>query len=182
MKEHQLTQETQLTPNSLSALGGFHHAFDVLRGVLDDDLRARVKEISGSVRDDYDTSVAVVRERMFVLRSRPQNLWIDIGFWLPAGEDGFPGAFGDIVFNHKCTGKPETLCALREFAKQRAPNWQEENLTDVAPWGRVVRGRTLAAFLAEPNHVAALRSYFHAILDEIAEFRRMSPELCWQKE
>lgn len=180
MKEQNLTKETQLTPQALAALGGFHEAFNVLRAVLDDELRARVKEISGTVRDDYDTSVAVVREQAFLLRSsRQQNLSIGVGFWLPPGEDGYPHIYGEVAFEGKCEGKKEILAALQEIARKKPQSWSADNLSDVAPWGRIFRESSLAAFLGETNHVAALKKFLNSVLDDIAEFRRTYPKLRW---
>lgn len=180
MKEFNLTQETQFTPHALAALGGFHQAFDILRAVLDEELRARVKEVSGSVRDDYDTMTAVARERMFVLRSRPENLWITIGFWLPADEEGYPWAFGDVCFGHKSAGKSEILSALREYAASKPLDWEGDSLSDTAPSARIMRQRSLASFLGEPNHVDALKKFFGSVLDDIAAFRDVNPTLLWQ--
>lgn len=180
MKEEKLTQQTQLTPQALAALGGFNQAFDVLRAVLDDELRARVKRISGSVRDDYDTSVSVVREQAFLLRNSPKhNLSLGIGFWLPAGDDGYPIVYGEVGFGGKCEGKKEILAALQEIARKKSTDWRAQDLSDVAPWGRIFRERSLATFLGDSNHVAALKKFLNSILDDIEEFRRTYPKLRW---
>ena len=180
MKEQKLTQETQLTTKALAALGGFNQALDVLRGVLDQQLRNRVEKISGSVRDDYDTSVAVVREEVFLLRSsRKQNLQIGIGFWLPAGDDGYPIVYGEVAFDGRCEGKKEILAALKEIARKKSPSWRAEDLSDVASWGRIFRQSSIAAFLGETNHVAALKKFLSSVLDDIAEFRKTYPKLRW---
>ena len=66
--------------------------------------------------------------------------------------------------------------ALRE-------EWEAVGLNDSTSWSNVIRERSIADFLSERDHIAAVKRYFieslRQLRDELAMFKEEHPELPW---
>jgi hypothetical protein len=181
MKAEKLTQDRQFTPNDAAAIVGFPHALSLMRTVLDDDMRARLSTICGALMDEMDMEVQIVRWQICVLRNRlkTRNIGVTLGFWLGAGDDGFPVVYGDITFERKPVGKEDIIAAMLKFAANKKDEWQIEDVSPTSNYGRIFRERSLASFLGQKDHVAAVRDYLHDVIADIAEFKKIFPKLIW---
>ena len=57
--------------------------------------------------------------------------------------------------------------------------WKPENLDDEKAWSQITKGRHLQTFMAEPDHIKAIKDYFLNLLDDVKRFKSESPELPW---
>jgi hypothetical protein len=144
-------------------------------------MREHLSAVCGELMDEMDTEVHIARSQMYVLRTRLKirNISVAIGFWLPGGHDGFPIVYGDARFEAKAKGKEAIVAAMLNFVRQNKRGWKAEDVSMNSSWGRIVNARSLASFLGEPDHVAAIRSYLHDLIADIAEFKTQHPKLVW---
>jgi hypothetical protein len=182
MKSEQLTQNHQFTPQDIAALTGFHHAYSVMRSVLDAELRSRLSEVCGDPADEYDMAAQIVRGPMFTFRNRPtnRNIGINLGFWLEPNDEGYLWVFGDLSFDAMTVGKEEIVNAMVDFTTKNE-GWIIENVSASSASGRIMKGRCLSTFLGQPNHAVAIKRFLIGIIEELVKFKSLYPGLAWSR-
>jgi hypothetical protein len=183
MKSEQLTQNHQFTPQDIAALTGFHHAYSVMRSVLDAELRSRLTEVCGDPTDEYDMAAQIVRGPMFTFRNRPtnRNIGINLGFWLEPDDGGYLWVFGDLSFDAKTVGKEDVVKSLLDFVAKN-DGWIVENVSASSSSGRIMKGRSLSTFLGEPNHAASIKRFLIGVIEEFVKFKSLYPGLVWSRQ
>ena len=66
---------------------------------------------------------------------------------------------------------------MEEYAK--AGKWEVFDLTDEKIWGGMACGKSLTDVFGEEDHVKSITTYFEALLDDVAEFKKTYPKLPW---
>ena len=77
--------------------------------------------------------------------------------------------------------RKESIDAFCQWSGRRN-GWTTDGLDDDQRWCWLRRSRPLPSFLAEADHVEAIRSFLLQGLDEVSEFQAAYPTLPWRDE
>jgi hypothetical protein len=180
MEEQQLTRATQFSPADLAAISAFPHALGIMRSVFDGEIRDRFEAVCGTVMDDWDTCIRVARNNALDLRTNSkQPISFGLSFWLPGDDLGYPGVLGHVHCEFRKKGNEKLVAALHDYASRKPDDWVIENVSMSSDWGRIMKYRSIASFLGEEDHVAALKKFFEEVLSAFDELKRLHPDIAW---
>lgn len=103
-----------------------------------------------------------------------------LGYWLPS-ENPTDNVWVGVVIdsNPKSPIRKKVISAFRDFAK-KSDGWQQSELDDDKAWGAISKGQSLQKFMAESDHIKAIKTYLITLLGEVEKFKKTHPELPWR--
>ena len=104
-----------------------------------------------------------------------------LGYWFPDEQPSDSPKIGmQIAVEPKAAQHPAIVKAMHKFSegskRPRKWDWHPAGGDD---WEEIQCTRKLEDFLAEEDHVAAIRKWFEELLDDAAAFRKQNPKLPW---
>jgi hypothetical protein len=104
--------------------------------------------------------------------------WCGLGYYPSTEEDFFPLVRLTLEVDPACKERTAIVAAMKN-AHAADPNWEVYDLDQPNLWGGIRQRKSLTAFLGEQDNVAAIRSYFTELLENLKKFKRQNPNLPW---
>lgn len=187
MNEHQMNRRNCFRASDLVALENFLP----VKALMDETL-------CGKVRETMDKNLGCCSELTKTLKNLSEESWYRlyqcsshgkggekcdcfVGYWFPDDNSDEPVWVGLQLY---CTQgfehRAAYIAAFREWVGKRT-DWESTGLDDPHEWCMIYKGRSLASFLIEKDHVASIEKYLVELVDEIAEFFAVNPTLPWRQ-
>jgi len=104
--------------------------------------------------------------------------WIGIGYYKSPDDDDYPMVGLTIEVDPSSKSRATIVAEMRNLS-ETSRDWHPYNLDQPHLWAGLKRWRSLADFLGEKDHVAAIRKYFAALIDDLALLKGKS-RLPWE--
>ena len=183
MEENKMSVRNQFGSIDAMALEGFLAARALMDETMWSEVALAFKTAVGKVSSQNRAMSQLGRFNryiMYAIIGKNWDLECLLGYYLPNGNPIEPVSVGFMfVTNPKSPIRKSVVAALRDFAKKGRGQWQQSALDDEAEWGTVARLMTLQQFMAETDHVAAIKQFLLSLIKEVVNFKKEHPELPW---
>lgn len=172
----------QFTAIDSLALSNFLGARALMNETLWTDVAEEFEKTLGKVSSEKKCMTHLRDHQLYVMYARlggGYDFQCILGYWLPNGqpaESTWVGVW--LQSTPKSRIRKDVIAAFRDFARQNR-EWKESDLDDEKEWGSISKGAELQTFMAQPDHIKAIRDHFLALLNEVKRFKSQHPELPW---
>jgi len=184
MEKNRMSQRNQFTAIDSLALGNFLAAKSLMDDTLwESGVHAEFEKLVGKVSSRRQAVTQLTENAQYVIYAefgKGKDLGCLLGYWLPNDEPTEVASIG-LTFqsNPKSSIRKKIVSAFRDFASKTGNGWQEDELDDEKEWGGIYKRRELHTFMAQPDHVKAIKDYLLSLLEEVKRFKKSHPELPW---
>lgn len=185
MEEQGMAKSHRFTNTDLVALTGVPRAFEIFDETFGDEVRAELEDfarnkISGAAVHGLEQ---VRRQNRYIMLAHLDGWY---GYCYLSHELGGPDGFSWVKVYLEAPPKKSGheaerdrfVEAMRRVALRN--EWRSIDLEDTK-WGKVSRERSLASFLSEEDHVAAIKHFFidsiHQLREDLAAFKKEHSDL-----
>jgi hypothetical protein len=181
MEKNRMSQRNQFTAIDSLALGNFLAAKSLMDDTLWSGVHAEFEKILGKVSSRRQAVTQLSEHDQYIIYAEFGNdLGCLLGYWLPNDEPTKVASIGlTLQSNPKSSIRKKVVSAFRDFASKTGNGWQEDELDDEKAWGGIYKRRELHTFMAQPDHVKAIKDYLLSLLEEVKRFKKSHPELPW---
>lgn len=183
MEELGMSDSNRITPLDLMALTSVRRVLRMMNGILLESTAARLREVIGNVDASAKSRLGQLERhnRYILVAWLPRGWWCGVGFGFPADIHGpYPGVYVVLEVDPKSPSRSDIIQAMREIELKR-PEWRSYNLSDPLGWAGISFSRSLADFLPEEDHVAAIKAFLGQGIEQVAQFKTEYPHLPWTK-
>lgn len=191
MEEQGMARSHRFTTADLIALTGVPRAFEIFDETFGDEVRAELEEFAGNkVKGGgaFGPGQQIRAFRRYIMLAQLEGWY---GYCFLSHEmddsDGFSRVKVYLEVPPKRSGQEAERDVFVEAMKQVAlwDGWDSYDLED-AKYGKVSCERSLASFLSEEDHVAAIKRFFiesiQQLREEFTAFKKEHPDLPWSGE
>ncbi len=184
MEEQGMARGYRFSTTDLIALSGVPRAFEIFDETLGEEVRAELESFAGSKVRRESVGLDMVR-RFGIYHTTAQlhgdDLYCNIGYVLET-LDGYPAASVTLQTKPRALKRETSIAAMAKIALRNG--WEGSALEDPAEWSHVTRAVSLADFLPEEDHVAAVKHFFiesiNQLREELTSFKKEQPGLLWR--
>lgn len=116
----------------------------------------------------------------YVIFTKLVGFEVVLGYWLPLANTNDVVWVGiQFLCDPKATERISIIKAFREWSADNPNDWAQEELDNPKALGTIFKGEFLNSFQTNDDHVAAIRTYFIARINELQKFRNRYPKLPW---
>jgi hypothetical protein len=182
MEENHMSVGNQFRSTDLVALEHFRGAKALMDKTLEEVLD-RLKKFGGK---GVGLNKAMTRLRIFgeyELVQKFDGFEILLGYRLPeAVSEESVWLEIRIISDPKALNRATIIDAFGKWVNFKDETWEAWDLDNPSVWSTINRWSWLCAFQTTDDHVVAIKQFFHELLDDLEEFRRMFPNLGWTPE
>jgi hypothetical protein len=187
MEEQGMSRSHRLSTIDLMALSGVPRAIEIFDETFGDEVKAELESFAGNKvnkREDFGLGQVRGNKRFIMIAFLQGNLYCYTAYELDT-PDGYPEARvyleASPTKDTKEGARKASVAAMRKLALR--DEWDSVGLDDPAGFLRVWCGRSLADFLHENDHIAAIKRFFiesiRQLREELTEFKKENPDLPW---
>lgn len=197
MEEQGMSRGHRFSATDLMALSGVPRAFEIFDETLGGEVKAELESFAGNKIRRETHSIWEIRWHRRYLILAPlhgrDDLFCHVGYQMNKVEesahasilrisgDGYPAAFVMLEAQPGAVGREASVAAMRKIMLNK--DWEPYNLDDPSGWAGVRRVKSLASFLTEEDHVAAVKRFFiesiRQLREELTTFKEEHPDLPW---
>ncbi len=181
MEKNRMSLRNQFTAIDSLALGNFRAAKSLMDETLWSEVNNEFKAL-GAVSSQKKAITSLANWGLYVMSASFGNadLYCHLGYYLPDEDPTeFPWVGVWLKCNPKSAIRSKVLSGFREFHLKTGNGWEAESLDDDKAWSAIKKVRHLQTFLAEPDHVRAIKEYFLSLLADVKRFQLEHRELPW---
>lgn len=182
MEENRMSLGNQFRSTDLVALENFRSA----KALMDETLEGEVSVAAGSILG----KISAIKKGLdqlngygrYVLYSYFDNGNFEclIGYWFPNENPDEPVSVGVVLGCNPSTDTGRKVIeAFRSWTKQPDRSWTTEKIDD-QDWGEFRNLKSIQTFMAQTDHVEAIKSHLLQLLEEVREFKAAFPNLPWR--
>lgn len=179
MEEMHMSVGNQFRSTDLVALENFRGA----KAMMDETLSEVSDRWSETLGKGGQINKAMGQLRMhgrYMISTRFPGFEVLLGYWLPQGNSDEGISLGLVFYcDPKAKDRAAIIHAFREWAKERGEKWDTEELDNPKAWASLTRWDWLRVFQTSEDHVAAVKTYFIELLDDLESFKARFPKLPW---
>ena len=183
MEKNRMSQRNQFTAIDSLALGNFLAAKSLMDDTLWSEVHTEFEKVLGKVSREKQAITQLRDDSRYIMivgLGKGSDFYCLLGYWLP-NEEPTDTAWIGLRFegDPKSSIRKKVTSAFRDFALKTGNGWEAEELDDEKAWGCIKKGKQLQTFMAEPDHVKAIKGYFLSLLQDVTRFQKTHPELPW---
>jgi PD-(D/E)XK nuclease superfamily len=183
MEENKMAVRNQFTAIDSVALSNFLSAQALMRETLwGTGVHEEFKRTLGKVSSEKECMKQLrdhQRYVMYVDLGSDDDFECILGYYLPNGDPTEPTWVGVwLCSNWKSRIRKDVILAFRDFAKKNS-GWKGKNLDDEKEWSSIAKAAELHSFMAQSDHIKAIKDYFLTLLSDVKRFKSQHPELPW---
>lgn len=182
MEENRMSLGNQFRSTDLVALENFRSA----KALMDETLEGEVSVAAGSILG----KISAIKKGLdqlneygrYILYSYFDNGNFEclIGYWFPNENPDEPVSVGVVLGCNPSTDTGRKVIeAFRSWTKQPDRSWTTERIDD-QDWGEFRNLKSIQTFMAQGDHVRAIKSHLLQLLEEVREFKAAFPNLPWR--
>jgi hypothetical protein len=183
MEKNRMSQRNQFTAIDSLALGNFLAAKSLMDDTLWSGVHTEFEKVLGKVSRERQAITQLryySRYIMIVGLGKGSDFYCLLGYWLPNEEPTDTAWIGlRLESDPKSSVRKKVTSAFHDFALKTGNGWEEDELDDEKAWGCIKKGKQLQTFMAQPDHVKAIKDYLLSLLEEVKRFKESHPELPW---
>ena len=183
MEENHMSIGNQFRAIDLVAMENFLGAKALMNETLDGEVPNLATKILGKVTSSRK-AIAQLRDNERYIIYTWFGRWDFIcmlGYWFPNQNPDDP-LWAGITFssNPKSAIRKKVIDAFRGWSQKTSRAWEPTELDETKAWSELSKGEAIQKFLAEEDHVRAIKNHFIALLKEVEQFRQAFPNLPWK--
>ena len=181
MEEQGMARDYRFSATDLVALSGMPRAVEIMDETIGGEVRTELEAFTGGKsRMESISNFRRLGRYGALAQLHGYDLFCLVCYHL-GDMDEYPWLAVDLQAQPRAAEREVSVAAMRKIA--RRGDWEDYNLDDRASWAGVSRGRYLADFLSEDDHIAAVKSFFiesvNQLRKELTAFKKEHPELPW---
>lgn len=181
MEENGMSLGNQFRAIDIVAMENFSKAWALMDETLEGEVSAAAEAILGRVTSTRKALPQYRDYGRYIIYTEFGNLdfWCQIGYWFSDSPDE-PLWVGIVLESSpKSPIRKDVIKSFRALVEKSKGEWVPDSLDDPKAWSALSRGQSLQKFLAEKDHVRAVKDHFLKVLQEVKEFRAAKPNLPW---
>jgi hypothetical protein len=179
MNEYNMAHNNQFSSIDVIALANFTKSLKLMEEAMWGEVSQQFKQVLGAVRNPA-TALRNLRWQGRYLMSvdMPGRWWCGLGFILKTSNlTDYPKVRLMLEVDPRSQSRTEIIKAMKEICQQG--DWEPHNLNDSKAWSGIIREKSLQDFLAEEDHIVAIKEFFMQSLDELNTIKEQYPNLPW---
>jgi hypothetical protein len=179
MEENRMSLGNQFRTSDLMALEHFNSA----KSLMDETLDAHSVEwrkLLGKGGRIHRAMGELRRHQRYVLHTKFKGFEVMTGYFLPKGNPDETVQVGlALCCDPKAEARDTIVGAFKNWADSRPTDWTFEVLDAPHDWSILTRRKPLNHFLAEKDHVQAVKDWLGQLIQNLADFKQSYPALPW---
>jgi hypothetical protein len=180
MEENRMSLGNQFRSTDVVALENFRSA----KALMNETLIGEVSVAAGSILGKVIVKKALDElnyNGRYIIYSQFDNWNLEclIGYWFPNENPDEPVSVGVILGCNPSTDTGrKAIEAFRSWTKKPDCSWASEKVND-QDWSELRNLKSIQTFMAQANHVRAIKTHLLQLLEEVREFKTAFPHLPW---
>lgn len=183
MEEQGMARSYHFATSDLLAISKVPRVFETIRRSTREDVKGELEAFTGNKVKGQTHGLNHIRWdwRYIIIASlQDWDLFCFIGYTMDE-PDELPGITVNLESRPNGVGRNVSVAVMRGIADRE--DWEDYNLENPSEWAGVYRWKSLADFLSEEDHVAAVKHFFIESIRQLKEgltaFKKENPDLPW---
>lgn len=179
MEEQGMARRHQFSTSDLMALSSVPRAFEIFDETLGDEVKSELESFAEN-RSGANRALWQIRTfgRYITMADlREWDMSCLVGYQMFTSDD-YPTALVQLETSPTSAGRETAIVVMKKVALRE--DWEAVDLNATGSWSNVVRTRSVAHFLSEEDHVAAVKRFFvesiRQLREELSTFKQDHPE------
>lgn len=180
MNEYQMAHNNQFSAIDVIALANFTKSLKLMEEAMWGDVSQRFEKVVGGIRRQNSALTQMqLHGRYLMTADLPSGKWwCGLGFMLKASSlTDYPTVRLMLEVAPASNHRTEIIEAMKGICKQY--DWQGYELNNTRAWSAIFLEKSLQNFLAEEDHITAIKQFFLQALDELEKIKNEYSQLPW---
>ncbi len=185
MEEQGMSRSHQISTTDLIALSGVPRAFEIFDETLDDEVKEELEAFTRNKASIYQAQQQVRRYGRYIVLAKlhGSDPYCFVGYNMNIAES-YPEAIVQLEAQPRAAQRDNIVAAMKKIVLRE--NWESYNLGDPTAWCGIVCAKSIASFLPEDDHIAAIKRFFiesiQQLREELTKFKKDHPDFPWNGE
>jgi hypothetical protein len=177
MQEHQMAHNNQFSSIDIIALANFTKSLKLIDETMWGEVSQKFNTVVGSISQRSTAFTELRYHGRYIMRSKPYGLWYGLGFMLNTSSlTDYPTVYLSLEVDPNFKNRTEIIAAMKAICSRNF-DWKGYDLDNSQAWSRIVLERNLQSFLAEEDHILAIKKFFLEALNKLSEIKTQYLEL-----
>jgi PD-(D/E)XK nuclease superfamily len=183
MDKHQMAHNNQFSSIDIIALANFTKSLKIMEETMWGKVSQKFETVLGSVKQRTTALTELQRHGRYLMTIQMDDKWwCGLGFILKTSNStDYPTVILLLEVDPSSQHRQKLTYAMKDICEQdNQCGWQSYNLSDSTAWSGIFIEKSLQDFLAEPDHIVAVKDFFLKTLDELAKIKIKYSDLPWK--
>ena len=179
MNEYNMAHNNQFSSIDIITLANFTKSLKLMDEAMWGEVSQQFKQVLGAIRNPATALKQLQWHGRYLMSvDMPDKWWCGLGFILKTSNlTDYPKVRLMLEVDPKSQCRAEIIEAMKEICQKGS--WQGQNLNDSRAWSGIIREKSLQEFLAEEDHIVAIKKFFMQSLNELNDVKAQYPSLPW---
>jgi PD-(D/E)XK nuclease superfamily len=182
MEQNHMAHNNQFSSIDIIALANFTKSLKLMEQTMWGEISQKFKDVLGSVKKPRAALTELQRHGRYLMTIQMDGWWCGLGFILKTSNStDYPTVILMLEVAPSSQHRSELICTMKDIYEQdNKCGWQSYNLSDSTAWSGIFIEKSLQDFLAEQDHIVAVKDFFLKALDELTEIKSKYSDLPWK--
>lgn len=171
MIHENISSDNKFSPVDIITLNNFSRVKRIIDETMEGEVLAALKKVAPKDgRESKPITELKHRDRYNYIRYQENHIWVGLGYWMNSFDEDveYPDLKFVVEVSPKSPVYEEVIEIMLRVVDENSETWQGKNLNNVRDWAQIYQRKSLKDFLAEENHVEAIRGYFLKAIENYA--------------
>lgn len=163
MIHENISSDNKFSPEDIITLNNFSRVKKIIDETMEGKVLAALKKVAPKdVRESKPITELKHRDRYNYIRYQENHIWVGLGYWMNSFDEDvkYPDLKFVVEVSPKSPKYEDVIKVMSRIVDENPDTWHGKNLNNVRDWAQIYQRKSLKDFLAEENHVEAIREYF----------------------